>query len=52
MMAITMNTLDSLKFDERLSTLRRNDPKVANQKNNQIPIDGPHFIVGLITIFK
>jgi len=41
-----------LKFDERLSTLRRNDPKVSNQKPNQIPIDGPHYIVGLITIFK
>lgn len=51
MMNFTIYALTQLKFDEKLSTLRRADPKVLTPKN-QIPIDGPHFIVGVISIFK
>ena len=52
MMNFTIYALTTqLKFDEKLSTLRRADPKAVVPKN-QIPIDGPHFIVGVISIFK
>ena len=51
MMTLTLHTLEQLKFDEKLSTLRKSETKAGSQKN-EVPIDGPHFIVGLITIFK
>jgi len=51
LMTLTMQTLEQLRFDEKLSTLRRLEAKPGSQKV-EVPIDGPHFIVGLITIFK
>ena len=51
MTTFTMYALEQLRFDDRLSTLRKPDSKVAIPKG-QIPIDGPHFIVGMISIFK
>ena len=51
MMSFTIYALQQLKFDERLSTLRKADPKAIVPKN-QLPLDGPHFIVGVISIFK
>jgi len=41
----TIHTLGSLRYDQYLCSMMR--------KNAQTPvIDGPHFIVGLITVFK
>jgi hypothetical protein len=51
MMTLTIYALSLLKFEERLSTLRRLDTKTIPNKG-QVPIDGPHFIVGVISIFK
>ena len=43
-MALSLNVLEKLIFDSVLFNLTK---KVAN-----MPVDGPHFIIGLVTIFK
>lgn len=41
---ITLNAITQLTYDQHLFSLVR--------KNKELIIDGPHFIVGLLTIFK
>lgn len=45
----TMSLLQEMRFDTVLSTLRKIE--VKNQ-TNKVVMDGPHLIVGILTVFK
>ena len=47
----TLAALQELKFDPKLSTLRKiPDPKKPSKAS--YALDGPHMIVGILTMFK
>lgn len=45
----TLSILQEMRFDTALSTLRKTE--VKNQAN-KVVMDGPHLIVGILTVFK
>lgn len=52
MALFTLSALREMRYDQQLSTIRKIiDPKNPIQKG-EIMLDGPHFIVGMLTLFK